>query len=186
MLNTRYIIYNPDTFPIINKYADGNAWFVRNIKVAANADQEILALDSVNPKTTAVIQNKFSNIIQNDFKFDSTATIELKSYDPDDLSYEAKSVNNQLAVFSEIYYKDGWNAYIDGKLTPYCKADYVLRALNVPSGKHIIEFKFEPSMYKKSKNLSYAGSLLIILFITGTLFYEYYSVRVSNTNRENK
>lgn len=177
MLNTKYIIYNPETAPLKNLYANGTAWIVREIKFVKDANEEIKALDSLNPLTTAVAEQEFTKMIPSNIKFDSLATITQKLYRPNHLIYETNSSQPQLAVFSEIYYKDGWNAYVDGKKTDYFRADYVLRAMIIPSGKHTIEFKFEPRTYYLCKKISYAGSILILLFALGVVSYEFWSNR---------
>ncbi|MCC6690629.1 MAG: hypothetical protein IT235_03775, partial [Bacteroidia bacterium] len=131
MLNTRYIILPiPDEqgkiageAPVRNRYAMGNAWFVNKIKFVTSADSEITALNNFNPRTTIVVNEKFTPELKGyQFKYDSTASIKLTSYKANELAYETSSQNEQLAVFSEIYYKAGWNAYIDGQLTPYIQA----------------------------------------------------------------
>jgi hypothetical protein len=170
MLNTRYIIYNPDAAPLINKFACGNAWFVNDYKIVENADLEIQALDKINPRFSAVIQKKYSEIINN-FKptFDSTAFIHLKAngYKPNELSYESSSTSPQMAVFSEIYYEKSWNAYIDGKKTPYFRTDYVLRGMVIPAGKHEIVFKCEPANFQKAESVTLWASILVGLLIVG-------------------
>ncbi|HOT14481.1 MAG TPA: YfhO family protein [Bacteroidales bacterium] len=173
MLNTKYIIYNPGAAPIVNPNALGNVWFVRNVKVVANPDAEILALDSINPAQTAVVDKRFENFINTDIKEDSTAKIALVSYKANALVYESNTNTNQIAIFSEIYYKDGWNAYIDGNPADYFRANYVLRGIQVPAGKHKIEFRFEPTIVRTARNISLAGSVLLFLFIGGMLFFNY-------------
>jgi hypothetical protein len=181
MLNTKYIIFHPDVSPIRNSYVNGAAWFVKNIKIVNNANEEIKALDSINTKNTAVVEKSFDNLIFKVHRYDSLATIDLKLYRPDHLIYEANTKSEQIGVFSEIYYKDGWNAYIDGKLSPYFRANYVLRALTIPAGKHTIEFKFEPKTYYFSKKLSNAGSVLIVVFIIGIAIFE-----IVNNNKKGR
>jgi hypothetical protein len=171
MLNTRYIIYNPDAAPLLNPSANGAAWFVSKIQLVNNADEEILSLDTINPKTTLVVDKRFANQVASSVSFDPSATISQTVFMPNHLKYETNASNPQVVAFSEIYYADGWNAYIDGALSPYVRANYVLRAMNIPSGKHTIEFKFEPKSYTMSKNISYAGTGLLILFIIGSVAY---------------
>ena len=174
MLNTKYIIYQLSAPPIINPYHYGNSWFVDNITYVVNADEEILSLKSIN-STTAILNEKYKNQIPESIKYDSTSTIQMESYKPNHLTYKTSAQNDQLAVFSEIFYEDGWNAYLDGNKKDYFKANYLLRAMNVPAGNHIIEFKFEPESYYTGRKLSFAGSGLIIIFILGILFQAYRS-----------
>jgi hypothetical protein len=176
MLHTKYFIVpdkdgqkqvqqNPDT--------NGNAWFVNRVKLVNSANEEIQALDSLQTKYEAVL-NKSDVKRKMDvvFEKDSTATIELLSYGVTSLTYESKTAKEQFAVFSEIYYADGWNAYLDGELTPHYRVNYVLRGMRIPAGKHTIEFKFEPKVIQQGKIIS-MGSYLLLLFIPlGWFFYE--------------
>ncbi len=175
MLNTKYYIYNPEARPLRNPAALGNAWFVENVKMVANADEEIKAIENFIPATTAVVDKRFEKEIST-FKGEKNpaSTIVLSDYKPNHLTYEVKNLTaSQLAVFSEIYYDKGWNAYIDGKETPYFRANYVLRAMVVPAGEHKIEFKFEPQSYFTGEKVSLAGSVLLVLIIGAALFFEY-------------
>lgn len=175
MLNTKYYIYNPDASPMRNPAALGNAWFVDKVTLVNNADEEIKAIDNFIPANNAVVDKRFEKDISM-FKGDRDpqSTIILKDYTPNHLTYETKNLKtNQLAVFSEIYYDKGWNAYIDGVETPYFRANYVLRAMVVPAGNHKIEFKFEPKSYFTGEKISFAGSVLIILIIGAALFFEF-------------
>lgn len=169
MLNTKYFTYQ-DNQPIQNPYKLGNAWFVDKYKLVANADSELTALKSFDPATTAIIDKRFESSVAN-YKNakDSASTIKLKSYKPNDLVYESKTTKDQLAVFSEIYYDKGWNVYVDGKLTPYFRANYVLRSMVVPSGTHKIEWKFEPTVYYTGEKVSLAFNILLILVVIGGL-----------------
>ncbi|MCW3083824.1 MAG: hypothetical protein JWP12_1190 [Bacteroidetes bacterium] len=170
MLNMRYLIYNADAPPIKNRYALGNAWFVSDIKMVANADEELKTIGEVNPGRTIVVDERYKAQLDGFTpKPDNTATIKLTDYKPNDLSYESNASSEQLAVFSEIYYKD-WNAYVDGKLTPHFSSDWVLRAMRVPAGKHTIEFKFEPTIYYTGEKISLASCLLLFGFIGVSLF----------------
>lgn len=162
MLNTKYIIYSPTTAPLQNRYALGNAWFVNDIKLVKNADEEIVAIGEVNPARTAVVDEKFKPELEGFTpQSDASASIKLLDYKPNDLKYETNAATEQLAVFSEIYYNKGWNAYIDGELKPHFGADYVLRAMRVPAGKHSIEFKFEPKPYYVGEKISLISCLLL-------------------------
>lgn len=167
MLNTKYIIYDPLAQPLVNKEALGNAWFVEEIKLVNNADEEIKALRGFDPAKTALVDKRFSEQLKGwSYKPDSAASIQLKSYAPNKLEYTFNSSTEQMAVFSEVYYGKGWNAYIDGKETPHFRANYLLRAMKLPAGKHQIEFRFEPETYYFTEKISYASSgILLVLAI---------------------
>ena len=181
MLNTKYLIYNPEANPLTNPHALGNAWFVDNYKLVANADSEIAALKNFDPSVTAIIDKRFESQV-NSYKNskDSAATIKLVTYSPNDLVYESKASKDQLAVFSEIYYSEGWDPYIDGKITPYFRTNYVLRGMIVPSGTHKIEWKFEPKVYYTGEKISLAFNILLLLVVAGGIFYE---IRTSRKNK---
>jgi len=171
MLNTRYIIYNQDASPLLNRYALGNAWFVEEVKMVENADEEIKLIGEVNPGKTAVVDERFKNELEGFVpKTDETATIRLLDYKPNALKYESKSTVEQLAVFSEIYYNKGWNAYIDGELKPHFSADYVLRAMRIPAGNHIIEFKFEPKVYFTGEKIALISNLILFIALGASIF----------------
>ena len=173
MLNTRYIIYNPEAPPLVNKSELGNAWFVGKYLMVNNADEEIKAVNEIQPKNEIVLdkqfQNKLEGFVQDQ---DSSAKIILTKYEPNDLIYRSKSSLEQIAVFSEIYYNKGWNAYIDGKAAPYFRADFLLRAMRVPAGEHTIEFKFHPKSYYMGEKVSLASSAILILLVLGTFYVE--------------
>ncbi|MCX6291997.1 MAG: YfhO family protein [Bacteroidetes bacterium] len=178
MLNAKYIIVRPKDVPEPmaqqNPGAMGNAWFVKEIKWVPNADSEMSSLTNFNPAQTAIVDKRFDSDL-NSFKFipDSTASIRLTSYAPNALTYESNTTAKQLAVFSEIYYADGWNAYLDGAKVPYVRTNYVLRGMVVPEGKHKIDFKFEPEYYFKTLSISTAGSVLATLIILGYFVYSF-------------
>jgi len=187
MLNTKYFIYNPDARPMRNPAALGNAWFVNKVKMVANADEEIKALDNFVPATTAIVDKRFESELGGlKIARDSAAAIRLVKYTPNHLTYETlKLKSDQLAVFSEIYYNKGWNAYIDGQAAPYLRANYVLRAMVIPAGAHKIEFKFEPQSYFIGEKVSLAGSILLLLIIAAALYFEFRKKRgVSAEPRE--
>lgn len=171
MLNTRYIIYNKDATPLQNRYALGNAWFVKDVKTVRNADEEIKAVGEINPRHTAIIDERYKSNLEG-FVIDSGAsgTIKLLDYKPNNLKYESNSIKEQIAVFSEIYYNKGWNAYIDGELRPHFSADYILRAIRIPEGKHLIEFKFEPVVYYAGEKISLVSSLLLFIAMGFSIF----------------
>ena len=169
MLNAKYIIYNEKAPPLVNKFALGNAWTVKEIKWVNSADEEIQAMDAnFNAKNTAIIDNRFKEVLGNAIpSADSTATVTLKSYAPNALAYDFNASKNQVVLFSEVYYEKGWEAFIDGKETPHFRSNYILRGLVVPAGKHEIKFIFHPDVYYSTEKISYASSivLLIALFL---------------------
>lgn len=158
MLNAKYIITvdnegNPT--PMRNTQAMGNAWYVDTLLIVDNANQENEALGTINLHTTAVLDRTFSEFVGNPFNTkDSTASVKLTKYTPRYIDYESESSQDGTIVFSEIYYPYGWKAYIDGKFTPHFRADYTLRALNVPAGHHIIHFEFAPDSVVKGDTIS--------------------------------
>jgi hypothetical protein len=172
MLNARYIIYNPKNQPIRNPYAYGNAWFVPEVKFVENADKEIEALNEINPLKTAVVDKHFAADLEGFHPIvDSTATIRLTAYRPNRLNYLSESTSDQLAVFSEIYYQPGWNVTIDGKPASHFRADWTLRAMIVPAGKHEIVFEFYPKAYVVAANISSYSSFLILLLLLAAIGY---------------
>ncbi|WP_178988867.1 YfhO family protein [Winogradskyella schleiferi] len=177
MLNTKYIIAEEQgqIFPYTNTEANGNAWFVSKLKAVADANQEILALDSLNTKTSAVIEKSVQteNSLKTTYQVDSTASIQLKEYQPNYLKYETNNSNNGLAVFSEIYYAKGWNAYINGELTPHFRVNYVLRALEIPKGNHTVEFKFEPQVVETGSKVALASSVVLGLLVLLGLYFTF-------------
>ncbi|GLU56821.1 membrane protein [Dyadobacter frigoris] len=178
MLNTKYILSvdqqgnqivqpNPDAF--------GHAWFVREYKIVPNADAEMAALDSLKPKQTAIIDQRFADKLKGlTLQADSTDKISLITYKPNELIYESNSKSEGLAIFSEIYYnvRDEWKVTIDGKPADMLRADYVLRALRVPAGKHSITFKFDPVSVATGKTIDLISSLLLVGLIVGAVFVE--------------
>lgn len=172
MLNAKYIIAQDDDkniFPYTNTDANGNAWFVTKLEQVTDANTEILKLDSLNTKQVAITSMK--GLESKIFQTDSSATIQVEIYKPDYIKYQSESTVDGFAVFSEIYYNHGWNAYIDGELLPYTRVNYVLRAMHIPSGKHTIEFKFEPDVIKTGSTIALASSVIFGLLCLGGLFY---------------
>lgn len=172
MLNTKYFIIDPANRPIINTFALGNVWFVDEVQMVRNADEEIAALSGIDPAKTAIVDERFDSLLDTDFVKDPLSQIALISYEPNDLKYRSSSLTKQLAVFSEIYYAKGWNAYIDGELQPHLRANYVLRALPIPAGEHQIEFKFEPKSIAIGKTIAFISSLLVLLVFAGGFGFE--------------
>jgi len=175
MLNMKYVIVpnqsNPkETVAIPNPYALGNCWLIKDIKFVQNADDEMLSLNHFNPATTAITNVQYKSLIGNDhFSVDTNAYIHFVQNVNDYIKYESNASSPQFAVFSEIFYSQGWNAYVDGKQVPFCKVNYALRGMPLPAGKHIVEFKFEPALVDLGEKLSkYAGilSVLLVFFFT--------------------
>ena len=175
MMNVRYIIVqnkNGGAVSQRNPYSNGNAWFVESVIPAENANQEISLLDSLDTKKTAVLNREFISKFPNqEIVRDSSATIELFSYKPNHLVYEASTKTPQLALFSEVYYPKGWNAYVNGKPAEYFRANYVLRAMVIPEGNNKIEFKFEPKVIQTGSNISLISSILFLLIVLGGLYF---------------
>ncbi len=170
MLNTKYIIYSPQAAPIINPYANGNAWFVKNIEWVDNANEEIDRLAFIDTKSVALIDNRFKKeIAKGVLNYNVSNSIVLTEYLSNHLTYQTKTDSEQLAVFSEVYYNKGWNAYIDGELKPHFRANYTLRAMVIPAGEHTIEFKFKPSAYYIGEKVALVGSILLILAFIGIM-----------------
>lgn len=168
MLNAKYIIYNPEQPPLENPYALGNAWFASNFWIVETADNEIAALNSINPRHDAVVNKKYENELSGfTIQPDSTAVISMTTYKPDVITYKSNSNSEQLAVFSEVYYANGWEAYIDGKPAPHFLANWTLRAMRIPAGEHEIEFKFVPHTYYATRTVSRISSGLLILMLVG-------------------
>jgi hypothetical protein len=176
MLNTRYLITPPN--PQTNQPAQvqrnpdalGNAWFITEIKPVQSPDQEIAALSNFNAATTAIVDVSKFPLTKTSYNA-AGSSIRLTDYSPNALKYQATAAQDGFVVFSEIYYKDGWNAYIDGKLVPHMRTNYVLRAMPVPAGQHTIEFKFEPQSYAIGNTVSLVSSILLILGLIGVAFY---------------
>jgi hypothetical protein len=172
MLNTRYFIVNPASEPLKNPYALGNAWFVENYRIVGNADEEMAALENFNPESEAIIDKRFETGLGGfNAPVSTDGSITLQSYSPNLMVYDFSSKNEQLTIFSEVYYQPGWNAYIDGKKSAHFRANYILRAMVIPAGDHRVEFRFEPKSFYAGQNVSLAASLLTILLTLGVLVF---------------
>ncbi len=183
MLNTKYfIIQDPQTgrpTAIQNPDAYGHCWLVKHVKLVEGPVEAIKAIGNTNLKDTAIVEAaKVKNMIQP--QWDSASSIKMVTYDNDAIEYEADCKGPQFAVFSEIYYPAGWNAYVDGKKTAYLNTDYILRGISLPAGKHQVKFVFEPSSQKKGLTIAYAASFLILLFVVGGLFMTWWQSRRKN------
>ncbi|MDO4461443.1 MAG: YfhO family protein [Bacteroidia bacterium] len=171
MLNTKYLIYNPDAEPILNPHALGAAWFVSEVSKADSPDEAIDALGEIDLAKVAVIEH--TDIKSLETSADSTATISRSSYRPNEITYSTSSSTPQVAVFSEIYYPAGWKAFIDDKEVEILQADYILRALQVPAGTHEIKFTFYPQSYTAGKLVSIIASVIAVLLLFGGILYNF-------------
>lgn len=173
MLNARYIIYNPDAPPLENINALGNAWFVEKPVIVADANSEITTFKTIDPKTEAVVDQRFREQIGKDqYPIAEGERIWLDSYKPDELLYKSLAQNEKLVVLSEIYYPAGWKCFIDGKESDYFRVNYVLRGMIVPAGEHEIKFSFEPDSYYAGNKVSLASSVLLILLLAGSVVWK--------------
>jgi hypothetical protein len=176
MLNTKWIIMpaqGGNTLPVANPYNQGNAWFVNDIRFTNTPDEEIEALGKMDLHTQAVADKKFEPLLKgfNVTPKDSASTITLSSYDSNILTYNVDAKKNELAVFSEIYYPKGWQITIDGKPTEMFRANYTLRALPIPQGKHTVVFEFAPKSIKVTDTIAYIA-LLIMLLTAGWIVWK--------------
>lgn len=172
MLNAKYIIFksNDRDQVLPNTGALDNSWFVKKVTMVANADEEMKGLNTFNPAEEVLVDKRFEALLSGFVPVvDSAALITLKSYEPNKLVYNSSAAAEQLAVFSEIYYQPGWNAFIDGKPAEHFRCNYILRGMRVPAGDHTIEFRFEPVSYNTGEKIAMAGSGLILLFFLGLI-----------------
>lgn len=184
MLNAKYFIMQVGegrSYPFINKSAFGNGWFVNNVKFVQNPDEEILALKNTNLLETAIVDQRFKDqISKKNFVKDSTDVIKNTKCVPNRLEYEVKVSNEQLVVFSEVFYdKGGWRAYLDGKEVPHFRANYILRAMVVPAGSHKIEFVYTPFTRIFANRVSAGASLVVVLIILAAIGGSYLRKRKS-------
>lgn len=167
MLNARYVIQNPQQPAQRNPAALGNAWLVKEVKTVRNPDEEIAALATLDPATTAVVDaSRFADVPAGATD-PGAGAISLTKYEPEKLTYAANLTQPATAVFSEIYYADGWNAYLDGKPAPYFRANYLLRAMRLPAGQHTVEFRFEPTAVALGNTVSLISSVALVLLLGG-------------------
>jgi len=169
MLNTKYLIVDRTKNPVKNTNTNGAAWFVGTVKLVNSSNDEMKALDGLNSKNEAIFNTKdFPSIsMKKAYSKDSNATIKLTSYGTDILKYTSNSKTELPAIFSEVYYPEGWNCYIDGKQIETFRANYILRGAIIPAGKHAIEWKFEPESYTKGSTYASIFSFLTLLLFFG-------------------
>ena len=180
MLNTKYVIV-PDSSgqPVaqLNPGALGPAWAVRSVRFVPDARSEMIALNSFDASSEAIVQESFKGSVSNLPVYDSTARVQLVQNDNDIVNYTVEARTPQFVVFSEVYYDRGWKAYIDGQEAPIVKTNYVLRGLSVPAGKHAVEFRFEPASYVMGRQLTTVSQVVLGLLLVLALFLEYYRNR---------
>jgi hypothetical protein len=174
MLNTKYVMQRQENDVVASKndQALGNAWFVKAINYVNGPVAEMTALNNFNPRDTAIVDQSFKGIIGNVTAADSTASIKQTSFDNDKITYTSNSNSNSAAIFSEVYYKD-WTATIDGQPAQIFKANYVLRGLVIPAGKHNIVFEFKPKVFTVSKLISQVTGWFLIALILFCIFAEW-------------
>ncbi|WP_346881560.1 YfhO family protein [uncultured Algibacter sp.] len=180
MLNTKYIIAQDKEgaiFPYKNDEANGNAWFVKSVVNVKSANKEIELLDKLDNKHKAIytLSKDTQKAVGSypEYSVDSLASIQLKEVKPNYLKYESNNSSAGFSVFSEVYYGHGWKAFIDGKDANHVRVNYILRGMEIPKGKHTIEFKFDPDVVKTGSRIALASSVLLGILLLGGLFYEF-------------
>ena len=183
MLNTKYMIFGNAEKPdaVVNPNANGNAWFVSNVKFVENPNEEIKQIGEIDSKKVAIVSKDDQKYFEGkQMAADSTAILNLTKYQPNELEFKTQSKTPQLAVFSEIYYPKGWKMLIDGNEVPYIKANYLLRAVHVPAGNHMVKMVFEPAVIAKGKLISMIAFGLFLLLSLGGIYFLY---RNNNRNK---
>jgi hypothetical protein len=179
MLNVKYVIQTNDKgeeVASMNPGANGNAWFVSKIKFVKSSDEEMKSLNNLDTKSEVVINSLAENgqhfLGSELISKDSTSTIQLTYYKPNHLKYISNNKKNGFGVFSEMYYKNGWKATVDGKAAEIVRVDYALRGLNIPAGKHTVEFKFEPQVVKTGSTIALVSSIGMLMLMVGGIYFE--------------
>ena len=170
MLNAKYVLFNPAAQPLVNVHAYGNAWFAGEYIIVDNADEELQKLATIDPANTALIDKRFSEMLENfTIPNNSEASIDLISYKPNELIYRYTSLKPELAMFSEVYYPSGWKTYINGKEVEHFRTNWILRGIILPEGEHELKFIFQPEELYASQKLAGFSSILTLLLIIGIL-----------------
>ncbi|MBM3415175.1 MAG: hypothetical protein FJY20_01755 [Bacteroidetes bacterium] len=176
MLNTKYVIIptGQNQPPALDSLPDsyGSAWLVKNVRLVNDRVEAIQAIGTANLKDTAIVEKSFAKMVTQP-QWDSGSSVRMTKFDNDTVEYEASCNGPQYAVFSEVYYPLGWNAYLDGKKVDYCNANYILRGMSVPAGKHTIRFVFEPQSVKKGTSIMFIASIAVLLSLLGGLFMHF-------------
>ena len=174
MMNTKYVIYNPNAQPFENPFAMGNAWAVNNIRWVDTPNEEIDAIGNTDLEHTAIINKEFEQQVGSYQLTDSVrGQIALTDYLPNKLSYSFKASEDQLVIFSEIWTERGWKMYVDGQEQPLLRANYLLRAALIPSGEHEIVMEYAPKAYSTGNAVSFASSLIMILGLIVALIFTF-------------
>ncbi len=189
MLNMKYVIVPDRNDPrqntaLLNPFAMGPCWLVKEVKFVKNADEEMNAITSFDPSQVAFVDEKFKTSVPFMPAWDSAASIKLVWNRNDEIKYEFNAAGNQFAVFSEVYYPLGWKAYIDGKETPYCKVNYALRGLAIPAGKHTIDFIFDPPTLKTAEKISRYTNMVSVLVVLLCLFMAWKTGKGNTAKKE--
>ena len=178
MLNAKYVIGAVNTQQgqqltyLENQYAYGNVWFVDSVRTVESANDEMMTLLNVNPRRTTVMQSSEDASVKTVYNTNPSADrITLVSYLPNVMKYKYQTSKEQFAVFSEVFYKDGWKVFVNGEEDKFFKVNYILRGMKVPAGSGEIEFRFEPSSYKTGEIISLISSLIIVLLTIGAIVY---------------
>jgi hypothetical protein len=182
MLNTKYLILDPNKPAMKNNGANGNAWFVDKVIAVTNSNDEMSKINGMDSKHEAIVNTKEFSNVKAPSSVDSNSRITLTKYGTRVLTYQSESKSEAPAIFSEIWYPEGWNCYIDGKKSEVFRANYILRGAMVPAGKHTVEWRFEPETFAKMKTVSLLGSLALLL---GGLIVLFLSLK-EKTNDENE
>ena len=168
MLNTKYFKFGDGPNNVVqNTNALGNTWLVSKAIMVNSPDEELDQVSQINPKNQAVVDGSKFELSSTDF--DASGTIQLTTYQPNYLKYDVNTVNEALAVFSEVYYPVGWIAKMDGQETAYIRCNYILRGLRIPPGNHIVEFVFRPNSYFIGNKIMMISSVLLLLVLLGSL-----------------
>lgn len=173
MLNLKYVIYNKEAPPLVNPYNNGNAWFVENIRVAADANEEMKLLGEIDTKRELVIDKSLAANLPSMVVADSISKISLRSYKPNHLIYSVDAKSDQVAVFSEIFYDKGWKATINGDEVPFTRVNYLLRGMALKAGTYDLEFRFDPDSYKIGNSIALICSIALLLSIVGYLYFAF-------------
>ena len=178
MLNTKYIIYNPEAEPLENPCAFGNAWIVNDVQWVDTPNEEFDAIANTDLRHTAILHKEFQQQV-GDYNFTDSISgqITLTEYKPNKLTYSIKAPKDQLVVFSEIWSDTGWKLYIDGQEHPLLRANYLLRAALIPNGEHQIVMEYAPSIWKTGNTIQFVCSLIVLLFAVVAIILQFRASR---------